>query len=129
MMRLTGRSRVMIAIVAGLALIAVTVMAARDVGPRMHGSSVAERSDCSGQCAGCPLAGTERCPAVKRGADAEECATVIADRCIGCVKCVRVAPEAYRMNPDTNKAEIIPGAPAEAIARGARACPVNAVRR
>jgi len=53
--------------------------------------------------------------------------TVDAAACIGCKRCVAVAPEAFRMNAKTNKAEIIPGAPAAAIKRGAAACPVDAI--
>ncbi len=49
------------------------------------------------------------------------------DACIGCRVCAEVAPEAYRMNPDTNKAELIEDAPADAVERGGEACPVDAI--
>lgn len=53
--------------------------------------------------------------------------TVDASACIGCRRCVAVAPGAFRMNPQTKKAETIPGAPAAALRRGAAACPVHAI--
>jgi ferredoxin len=54
-------------------------------------------------------------------------ARIDAERCVGCARCVNVAPEAYRMNPDTEKAELIEGAPREAVEAGAKACPVDAI--
>ncbi len=52
--------------------------------------------------------------------------TVDAAACVGCKRCVAVAPTAYRMDPQTRKAEAIPGASAAGLEAGARACPVNA---
>lgn len=52
--------------------------------------------------------------------------TVIPERCIGCVRCVNVAPTAYRMNRD-GKAEVIEDAPLDAALLGVRACPEDAI--
>ncbi len=128
-MKLNGRARILVGVVAGLALIAVTVIAAHEIPGTEQVAVGAEEPECSGQCADCPLAGTEECPAGNCSGDAEAVAEVNADRCIGCGRCVQAAPEAYRMNPETGKAEIIEGAPAEAIERGAKACPVGAIDR
>jgi ferredoxin len=128
-MKLNGRARIVVGIVVGLGLIAVTVIAAHEI-PRAEQVAVApEQPECSGQCANCPLAGTEECPAGNCSGDAEAVAEVNADRCIGCGRCVHAAPEAYRMNSETGKAEVIEGAPAEAVERGAEACPVGAIDR
>lgn len=53
--------------------------------------------------------------------------SVDAAACVGCKRCVAVAPEAYRMNAQTRKAEVIPGAPVAALEAGARVCPVHAI--
>lgn len=127
-MRQSTRWRTAVAVLAGLALIGLAVVAAQGTGGTIAGSSEvmasAEQSaaPCTGECATCPHAGTERCPA----ASASE-PTLDADRCIGCVRCVNVSPEAFRMNPETGKAELIPGAPVECVERGALACPVDAI--
>ena len=52
-----------------------------------------------------------------------------AEKCIGCTRCTRVAPEAFEMNTETKKAEVKENAPAEMVERGAKACPVDAVVR
>ncbi|MGI5819353.1 MAG: ferredoxin [Armatimonadota bacterium] len=52
--------------------------------------------------------------------------TVIAERCIGCVRCVNVSPEAFQMN-GAGKAELLGNAPLNAAERGAEACPVDAI--
>ncbi|MGC9319721.1 MAG: ferredoxin, partial [Armatimonadota bacterium] len=44
-----------------------------------------------------------------------------ASRCVGCGKCVAVAPEAFEIDPETGKAKIKDGASQEDIARGIRA--------
>jgi len=73
---------------------------------------------CTGQCTDCPLAAEV----------GESGAQVDPDKCIGCGRCVQVAPEAYEWNLTTRKAEVKPDAPPEALVRGAEACPVDAVR-
>lgn len=81
------RGRLALAVIAGLLLIAVTVLAAFEVVPGTHGStSAAQITECPGKCAGCPLKGTDKCPIVKRGAEAEASATVIDECCSGCEK-------------------------------------------
>ncbi len=125
-MTMSGRAKTVLGMLAGVALVAVTVLAATV--PNVDQPAATEVAACTGQCADCPLAGTDQCPTATDGTrDAEACATVNSDRCIGCAKCVRVAPEAYQMNPQTGKAEIKPGAPADAIQRGAKVCPVGAI--
>ncbi len=79
-------------------------------------------ANAGGDCTSCPYAGTDQCPAAAKP-------YVDASKCIGCSKCVRVAPEAFEINEQTGKAQIKPAAPPEAIARGAKACPVDAVVR
>ncbi len=51
---------------------------------------------------------------------------VIPERCTGCVRCVNVAPEAYRMN-FAGKAEVLEDAPLNAAKLGAKACPDDAI--
>ncbi|MFW6155849.1 MAG: ferredoxin [Armatimonadota bacterium] len=135
-MQLSERLRIVLAGLAGIALVAVTVMAAQGTGPQdivqTDPASVAveHEQDCTGECATCPYAGTDTCPhatADDSASDSVPDATVDTERCIGCARCVNVAPEAFRMNPETRKAEIIEGAPASAIACGAKACPVDAI--
>jgi len=75
-------------------------------------------------CANCPYAGTDKCPAAEAIAKKPYVDT---DKCIGCSKCVRVAPEAFEIDKKTGKAEIKVGASKEAVARGAKVCPVDAV--
>lgn len=72
---------------------------------------------------------TEPPEAVDEPEEADPALSVVidTDRCIGCTLCVEVASDAYRMNPRTNKAELIPDAPGEAIKLGAEACPVDAI--
>lgn len=119
---------VLASVVAGV-LIAVTVISALDAPVTSEQAVAVAEKVCAGDCASCPAAVAEKCASTDQCSEAQEYATVIVERCVSCVKCVRVAPEAYRMNPTTKKAEIIPGAPPAAIERGARACPTNAVKR
>lgn len=136
-MKMTARHKLTGGVLAALALVAVTVVAATVPGPGAPATATTpcagQCSDCVKTCADCPTAATPPCAEAQGcsggGCAAEACATVDAARCIGCGKCVAVAPEAYRMNPQTGRAEIKPGAPADAIARGARVCPVKAVNQ
>lgn len=66
-------------------------------------------------------------PSVAAVAPTEVAVTVDTAACIGCQRCVAVAPAAFRMNPQTHKAETIPGASAAHLERGAQACPVRAI--
>jgi ferredoxin len=98
------------------------------------GCPPSDEAHACGSCPSTPTCGAaEACPVDEGCPDAAACATVgddasvDAERCIGCVRCVNVAPEAFRMNPETGKAEVIDGAPAEAVEHGAEACPVHAV--
>ncbi|MFP3904476.1 MAG: 4Fe-4S domain-containing protein [Armatimonadota bacterium] len=91
--------------------------------PLMPGDVQAEAEtaeECTGECANCPNA-------VKDGTQATDTPYVDADKCIGCGRCVRVAPEAFEINSDTAKAEVKDGAPADMVEKGARACAVDAV--
>jgi len=127
-MTMSSRHKITLGVLAGLALIAVTVVAA--TGPAPDVAATDQGSGCTGSCAEC-TAQCADCPAVKSctggACEAQACATVVASQCIGCGRCVAAAPEAFTMNPQTGKAEIKSGAPADAIARGAKACPVGAI--
>ena len=128
--QLSGQLRTALVVLASLAVVSIVVMAAQ--GPEREAPADAtavaagqQEAGHSGQCADCPSA--VACEAASEGHPAGP--SVDAERCIGCARCVNVSPEAFRMNPDTGKAEIIEGASAEDIAVGARACPVHAVIR
>ncbi|MGI5818509.1 MAG: ferredoxin [Armatimonadota bacterium] len=128
-MKLSGRLRMIVAVFAGLALISAAVVATQG-SQRIGAAAVvaeAEQPPCSGDCANCPAAKRANCPAAAAREQASTAPSVDAERCVGCVRCVNVAPEAFRMNSETRKAEVIAGAPAAAIERGAKACPVDAV--
>lgn len=73
---------------------------------------------CTGDCVNCPAAESTRTKPY-----------VDADRCIGCTRCTRVAPEAFEMNRETKRAQVKNNAPADMVERGAKACPVDAVVR
>lgn len=51
------------------------------------------------------------------------------DKCIGCGTCVAMAPNTFRMNDATNKAEVInpPGDDEETIKMGVESCPTAAI--
>ncbi len=115
--------KTVLVIVAGLALVTIGLVASQEVAVQQQSSAthtLACNEDGGCQRADCPNASA--CSTTEAG-----CAGVDAEKCIGCVRCVNVSPEAFRMNSDTGKAEVIAGAPAEGIARGAQACPVHAV--
>ena len=126
---------------AKLALLVVAVVATAAVGYTLYGGDQALAGTvCVSTGEVCPHAGSEcegcphAAPAVgQSGAEttveAGAAPRVDPSKCIGCTKCVRVAPDAYTMNPDTNKAEIRPGAPAASVEKGAKACPAGAVIR
>jgi len=140
-MELSGRLRMIFGLLAGVALIAVAVLAVQGGAPSTTAIATidqdnaavpatnAEHTTCTGDCATCPNAQSHPCPPESGAADDEpsETASVDTDRCIGCVRCVNVSPEAFRMDPETRKAEVIAGADPDAIARGAQACPVDAI--
>ncbi len=126
---------------AKLILLAVAVVAAAAVGYTAYGGDRALAGtvcpstgevcthDDTG-CAGCPyVAAAARDSGVDDTAHATASPRVDPSKCIGCTKCVRVAPDAFKMDPSTNKAEVKPGAPAASVERGATACPVGAVTR
>lgn len=113
------RTKVWLAIAATTAATAVVVLATGAVGPMLSTGMLAGDQE---SCVNCPLAGT--CAGC--GADAAA-VSVDPSACVGCRRCVAVAPEAYRMNPETHKAEAIAGASVAALEAGARACPVHAI--
>lgn len=126
---------------AKLALLVVAVVAAAAVGYSAYGGDQAVAgtvcpstgevcTDDDTGCAGCPyVAAAARESGADDTAQAAASPRVDPSKCIGCTKCVRVAPDAFQMNPSTNKAEIKPGAPAASVEKGAKACPVDAVTR
>lgn len=130
-MRLSKSVRTMVVGACSIALLAVMLVGVRGTVAAYRGADGAlagiAAADCSGNCAACPMAGTDQCAS---------CATTVADKstphvdsskCIGCGKCVKVAPEAFEIDTDTGKAKIKDGASQEAIERGAKACPVDAI--
>ncbi len=133
-MTLDRHFRTVLSILAGLVLVSVAVIAVQGGTeapvPENSGAAVVAADEtetgCTGDCATCTHAESEPCPP-HASDDGQTAASVDAARCIGCVRCVNVAPEAFRMNPETRKAEVIADAPAESIARGAQACPVDAI--
>jgi ferredoxin len=135
-MKVSKKFRMVLSFLTGIALISVAVVAIQgnNLPPSEGPASAMVASDeaetgCSGDCATCTHAQTTPCPPDAVADSQASAAAVDADRCIGCVRCVNVAPEAFRMNPETRKAEIIAGASAEDIARGAQACPVDAINQ
>ncbi|HCU38661.1 MAG TPA: hypothetical protein DGT21_25570 [Armatimonadetes bacterium] len=126
---------------AKVTLLVVAVLAAAAVGYAAYGGHQAVAgtacpstgnicTHADSGCAGCPYVPSAAREANGDGASqASSSARVDASKCIGCAKCVRVAPDAFKMNPSTNKAEVKPGAPAAAVEKGAKACPVGAVSR
>jgi ferredoxin len=132
-MPLSKKLRTILIAFACLTLVAFTVAAMTGAPDAATTSATpaasAEEPPCSGNCETCPHAGSEGCHerAAADEVDAGPDATVDPERCIGCARCVNVAPEAFRMNSDTGKAEVIEGASEECIECGARACPVDAI--
>ncbi|MCD6350982.1 MAG: ferredoxin [Armatimonadetes bacterium] len=55
--------------------------------------------------------------------------SVDADKCVGCGKCVRIAPDVYQLDPVTGKAKVVnpQGADKETIQRTIDNCPVGAI--
>jgi|ADurb_H2B_02_Slu_FD_contig_31_3520932_length_643_multi_5_in_0_out_0_2 ferredoxin len=55
---------------------------------------------------------------------------VLADKCTGCGKCVRIAPKTFALNGSTLKAYVRnpAGDPPPIILKAARACPTGAIR-
>lgn len=52
------------------------------------------------------------------------------DECIGCGTCEEVCPEVFRLNVDTEKAEVImpEGGPEELIEEAIDSCPASCIR-
>ena len=127
-MKLSESLRTVLAGVGSLALVAVMVTGVRGtvVAYRGGDSAVAHAAAVEGadSCAACPLAGTEECASCAAESSKPHVDT---EKCVGCTKCVKVAPEAFEMDAETQKASIKDGAPKDAIARGAEVCPVGAV--
>jgi ferredoxin len=123
-----SRYRVILGIFAAVALIGASLLAIHsDSTAPTHTATQPDAQACTGDCDNCSHAHTKPCPPPADEQATSEIARVDPDRCIGCVRCVNVAPRAFRMNPETSKAEVVDGAPADAIERGAIACPVDAV--
>jgi len=57
--------------------------------------------------------------------------TIDSDACIGCETCVDICPEVFRMNDETDLAEVIlaEGGPEEQIEEAIESCPVECIRR
>lgn len=129
-MKLTGWTKTAMGVLAAAVLVGLTVAAVHQE-PMQAGEAAvaATATECTHQCATCPLRGTDACPAGSDTEQAQPCATVDASRCVGCGKCVAVAPEAFEIDPETGKAKIKDGASQEDIARGIRACPVGAIKK
>lgn len=125
--QLSGQLKIALGVLAALALVTIVVMAAgpEKVAPADAKTVAAgqQAAGHSGQCADCPNAAACEAASEERPAGP----SVDAEKCIGCTRCVNVSPGAFRMNPNTGKAEVIEGASSEEIAVGARACPVHAV--
>lgn len=83
---------------------------------------------CGGDCATCPAARRDACSEA-HARRTTEAVSVDPEKCVGCVRCVNVAPDAFWMNPETGKAEVREGASAESIALGIEACPVDGAIR
>ncbi len=127
MMKLNTTAKALLIGVVAVALVAVAYAAVgrSPAGPAQDTEITAEVAtvNAGGDCASCPYAGTDKCPA----AAAAKKPYVDASKCIGCGKCVRVAPEAFEIDKKTGKAKIKVGASKAAVARGAKVCPVDAV--
>ena len=52
-------------------------------------------------------------------------AKVDPDKCVGCGRCVAAAPEAFAWDETRRVATVKPDAPAAAVERGIKACPVD----
>ncbi len=130
-MRPSKSVRTMVVGACSIALLAVMLVGVRGTVAAYRGGDGAVAGIAAVQppqsCAACPLAGTDQCASSPTAVTDKSAAYVDTSKCIGCSKCVKVAPEAFELDADTGKAEIKDGASEEAIARGAEACPVGAV--
>lgn len=52
-------------------------------------------------------------------------AKVDPDKCVGCGRCVKAAPEAFAWDEANHVAKVKPDAPAAAVERGIKACPID----
>ena len=72
--------------------------------------------------------GVATCAAHAQAPDemAEGCkAKVDPDKCVGCGRCVKAAPEGFAWDAAHKVATVKPDAPAAAIERGIKACPID----
>ena len=135
-MRFTRPVQIALASVVGVLLVGGLVFAARGgylpcAAAMMPAASACTGASCTmtdhsacAQSATCPQVQAESCC----GAAAQATAPAVdPSACVGCGACAKVAPDAFRMNGDTHKAEVRDAAPAESVARGAQVCPTHAV--
>lgn len=129
-MKLRAWTKTGLGVLAAALLVGLTVAAVQQEPAQPAQEAVAATgTECTHQCATCPLRGTDACAATSGTCQVQPCATVDESRCVGCGKCVAVAPEAFEIDPETGKAKIKDGASGEDINRGARACPVGAIKK
>lgn len=74
----------------------------------------------------CPAGGAQDLQQVASGGKP----SIIAAKCVGCGKCVKVAPRTFAMNAKTEKAYVknATGDAAATLAKAAKACPTAAIR-
>jgi len=129
-MKLTKTAKALLIGVAALALVAVVYAAVDATAPTAGVHSENTALGTTDNCSACPFAGTDQCPAAAADkAQATDKPYVDTDRCIGCGKCVKVAPDAFAIDRKTSKAYVKGGAPCASVAKGAKACPVGAVQQ
>ena len=75
-----------------------------------------------------PGVGTYAAYAQTPDAMGEGCtAKVDPDKCVGCGRCVKAAPEAFAWDATRRVATVKPDAPSTGIERGIKICPVDAI--
>jgi len=131
-MRFTKTMRTLLVRVGWIALVAVLLVGVRGVVAAYRGSDDAMTGvaahDYYSNCTACALLGKDQCTDYATPCAAEKSKPYVdTDKCVGCGKCVKVAPQGFEMDESTGKAKIKEDAPKEAIERGAKACPVSAV--
>ena len=87
---------------------------------------------CTGDCATCPKASATTgatAATADQAAAGRKVPVVDADKCVGCVKCVRIAPKVYQMDPTTGKAKVVnpQGADQATIQKSIDVCPRKAI--
>ena len=62
---------------------------------------------------------------------AESTLRVLPDKCVGCRRCVKIAPHTFKLDPDTEKAKVVnpEGDPPATINEAIRSCPTEAISR